>query len=451
MRKLIRKLSDMRGISGFEYRLTDQIADMFKKYCDDVKIDSLGSVIAVKRSNKPNAPKLMIEAHCDEIGLIVTSITDEGYLTFANVGGVDERTLPSTEVTVHGKEDLWGVIGIKPNYLLEQGKTARLKELAVDTGLSAEKVKELAAVGDSITLAQSVGRLGKKQFSGKSLDDRASVAAIMRVMKNIKDLDIDIDVYAVAAVQEEVGCRGGKTTAYGINPDMAVAIDVCHGITPDNSDNAFEVGTGTVLSIGPNLHPKLTDELFAVSKRHGIKVSTDVDGGNTGTDAWEIQVACDGVPTALISIPLKYMHTSVETLAVSDVKATVNLLTEFIKEIRKELKKNDAESVLVGEVWEDASNKITYNERRNYLVGNQLDSVMGYPFRDNIVDFLTGKIPSWKLNDLFITLKENYPKEAFKSNDYNNLIHYDFCCIYDFYKNYIYKKFYRFKERLRIN
>ena len=206
MRKLIRKLSDMRGISGFEYRLTDQIADMFKKYCDDVKIDSLGSVIAVKRSNKPNAPKLMIEAHCDEIGLIVTSITDEGYLTFANVGGVDERTLPSTEVTVHGKEDLWGVIGIKPNYLLEQGKTAKLKELAVDTGLSAEKVKELVAVGDSITLAQSVGRLGKKQFSGKSLDDRASVAAIMRVMKNIKDLDIDIDVYAVAAVQEEVGC-----------------------------------------------------------------------------------------------------------------------------------------------------------------------------------------------------------------------------------------------------
>ena len=100
-------------------------------------------MIAVKRSNKPNAPKLMIEAHCDEIGLIVTSITDEGYLTFANVGGVDERTLPSTEVTVHGKEDLWGVIGIKPNYLLEQGKTAKLKKLAVDTGLSAEKLKNL--------------------------------------------------------------------------------------------------------------------------------------------------------------------------------------------------------------------------------------------------------------------------------------------------------------------
>lgn len=332
MRKLIRKLSDMRGISGHEYRITDKISEMFSVYCDEVNIDPLGSVIAVRHCGIPNAPKLMIEAHCDEIGLMVTSVTDEGYLTFANVGGVDERTLPSTEVTVHGKEDLWGVIGIKPAHLQEGGKTTKIKDMAVDTGLDADKVKEIVSVGDSITLAQSVGKLGKKQFSGKSLDDRASVAAILTVMKNIKELDLNIDVYAVAAVQEEVGCRGGKTTAYGINPDMAVAIDVCHGITPDNSDNAFEVGTGTVISVGPNLHPKLTDALFDTAKRHEIKVSTDVDGGNTGTDAWEIQVARDGVPTALLSIPLKYMHTSVETLAVSDVKATAKLLTEFIKE-----------------------------------------------------------------------------------------------------------------------
>lgn len=332
MRKLIKKLSDMRGISGYEYRLTDKIADMFAPYCDEVKIDALGSVIAVRYCGKDNAPRIMIEAHCDEIGLIVTSVTDEGYLTFANVGGVDERTLPSTEVTVHGKEDIWGVIGIQPDYLLEKGKTVKIKDMAIDTGLDAQSVKEIVSVGDSITLAQSVGKLGKKQFSGKSLDDRASVAAIMRVMKSIADSDLSVDVYAVAAVQEEVGCRGGKTTAYGINPDMAVAIDVCHGITPDNSDNAFEAGSGTVLSVGPNLHPKLTGALFDTAKRHEIKVNTDVDGGNTGTDAWEIQTAHDGVPTALISIPLKYMHTSVETLAISDVKATSKLLCEFIKE-----------------------------------------------------------------------------------------------------------------------
>ncbi|MBQ8301016.1 MAG: M20/M25/M40 family metallo-hydrolase [Clostridia bacterium] len=332
MRKLLKTLSDMRGISGYEYRIADKIAKMFDPYCDEVKIDALGSIIAVKRCGKENAPKIMIEAHMDEIGLMVTSITDEGYLTFANVGGVDERTLPDTEVTVHGKKDLWGVIGIKPDYLLDSGKTVKIKGMAIDTGLDAKTVKKTVSVGDSITIAQSVGKLGKKQFSGKTLDDRAGVAAILKVMKNIADEELNVDVYAVAAVQEEVGCRGGKTTAYGINPDMAVAIDVCHGVTPDNSSNAFEVGTGTVLSVGPNLHPKLTNALFDVAKRHEIKVSTDVDGGNTGTDAWEMQVACDGIPTALISIPLKYMHTSVETLAVSDVKSTAKLLTDFIKE-----------------------------------------------------------------------------------------------------------------------
>ncbi len=332
MRKLIKELSDMRGISGYEYRITDKIADMFAPYCDEVRIDALGSVIAARYCGKDNAPRIMIEAHCDEIGLIVTSVTDEGYLTFANVGGVDERTLPMTEATVHGKEDIWGVIGIKPDYLLEKGKTVKIKDMAIDVGLDADSVKKIVSVGDSVTLAQSVGKLGKKQFSGKSLDDRAGVAAVMTVMKKIADADLNVDVYAVAAVQEEVGCRGGKTAAYGINPDMAIAIDVCHGVTPDNSDNAFEVGSGTALSVGPNLHPKLTAALFGAAKRHEIKVNTDVDGGNTGTDAWEIQVARDGTPTALISIPLKYMHTSVETLAVSDVKATVKLLCEFIKE-----------------------------------------------------------------------------------------------------------------------
>lgn len=332
MRKLIKKLSDMRGMSGYEYRITGEIADILKKYADDVKIDNLGSVIAYKSCGKKNAPKIMIEAHCDEIGLIVTSITDEGYLTFANVGGVDNRTLPSTEVTVHGKKDLWGVVGIKPDYLLEQGKTVKISDLAVDTGLDAETVKEFVSVGDSITLPQSVGNLGKKQFSGKCLDDRASVAAVIIVMKKLSSIPLDVDVYAVLAVQEEVGCRGGKTTAYGINPDMAVAIDVCHGITPDNSNNAFDVGSGAVISVGPNLHPKLTEKLFETAKYHNIKTETDVDGGNTGTDAWEIQTAQNGIATALLSIPLKYMHTSVETLAVSDVKAVTKLLVEFIKE-----------------------------------------------------------------------------------------------------------------------
>jgi endoglucanase len=323
----------MRGISGFEYRMNKKIADLFLPYCDEVRIDRLGSVIAVKHCGKPDAPKIMIEAHCDEIGLMVTSISNEGYLTFANVGGVDQRILPALEVVVHAKRDLPAVIGIMPDKYIEDGKTVKMSDMAIDTGLPAKEVKKLVSVGDSVTIAQSVGELGKKQWSGKSLDDRASVAALINVMCRLSEKQLNADVYAVAAVQEEVGCRGGKTTAGGIRPDIAIAIDVTHGITPDNSDNAFEVGSGTAISVGPNIHPLLADALFRTADTHNIKYTIEACGGETGTDAWEIQPSRGGgVPTALLSIPLKYMHTSVETLAVSDVKATAKLLAAFIEE-----------------------------------------------------------------------------------------------------------------------
>ena len=132
MRELIKKLSDMRGVSGSEYLITDEIKKMFSPFCDEVYTDALGNVIAVKKCGKDNAPSVMIEAHCDEIGLMVTSITDEGYLTFANIGGVDNRILPSLEVTVHAKEDIYGVVGIKPKWLCEDGKTVQIKEMAID-------------------------------------------------------------------------------------------------------------------------------------------------------------------------------------------------------------------------------------------------------------------------------------------------------------------------------
>ena len=337
MRKLIKQLSDLRGISGFEYRLNNEIKKMLEPYADEVKTDALGNVIAIKRCGTENAPSIMVEAHCDEIGLMVTSVTKEGFITFANVGGVDPRILPSLEVTVHGRRDIFGVVGIKPAHLLEDGKSVKIRDMAIDTGLSADEVKELVSVGDSITIAQSVGKIGSRQWSGKTLDDRASLAAVIQLMKNLKNVQLFADVYAVAAVQEEVGCRGGKVAAYGINPTMAIAIDVTHGITPDNSDGAFELGSGAVVAVGPNIHPMLSKRLFETAKKHKIKTETEVEGGDTGTDAWEMQVAADGIPTALLSIPLKYMHTSVETLAVSDVEAVTELLENFIKELEEDI------------------------------------------------------------------------------------------------------------------
>lgn len=336
MKKLIKELSDLRGISGFEYRISDKIAEYFRPYADDVTVDTLGNVIAVKRCGKENAKKIMIEAHCDEIGLMVRDIDDRGFVTMAMVGGIDARILPSSEVVIHGRKDVPGVIGAKPPHLQEADeakKASKLTDMAIDTGMNADEVKKYVSVGDSITLAQSVGELGGGQFSGKTLDDRAGVAALITTMKNLMKIKTDVDVYAVAAVQEEVGLRGAKTAAYSIDPNLAIAVDVCHGITPDNSDNAFETGSGAVISIGPNIHPKLQKRLSETAEKYHVKTELDVDGGDTGTDAWAIQVSRCGVPTALLSIPLKYMHTSVETLSVSDVSAVSELLTYFIQNL----------------------------------------------------------------------------------------------------------------------
>lgn len=335
----MKKLSDLRGISGFEYRIADAIAKLFSPYADEIYFDSLGSVVAVKRSGKENPKKIMIEAHCDEIGLMVQDIDERGFISFVNIGGVDPRILPAAEVVVHGRVDLPGVIGAKPPHLMQAGeenKAAKLQDMAVDVGMDAKAVREFVSVGDMITLSQSQGRLANGRFSGKTLDDRAGVAVLLSVLKNLKT-DPGADVYAVIAVQEEVGCRGAKVAAYDILPDVAIAVDVCHGITPDNSDNAFEIGSGTVISVGPNIHPNVGKRLIELAKKHDIAYSVDVDGGNTGTDAWTIQVANTGVATGLLSIPLRYMHTAVETLDIHDVQATADLIEKFIEELDTDL------------------------------------------------------------------------------------------------------------------
>lgn len=336
MKELIKKLSDMRAVSGFEYRINSEIKKMFEPFCNEVKIDNLGNVIAVKRCGKQNAQKVLIEAHCDEIGLMVKDIDENGFLTIVNVGGVDPRILPSAEVIVHGMRDIKGVIGAKPPHIQSGGeakKNSQMKDMAVDTGLAADEVKKLVKIGDSITLNQSSGELLSGQFSGKSLDDRASIAALIKVMENLEKIKLNADVYAVASVQEEVGGYGAMTAAFGIEPDMAIAIDVCHGITPDNSYCAFETGCGAVVTCGPNIHPAIFKRLMDTAKKYNVKTEIDADGGDTGTDAWVMQVVREGIPTGLLSIPLKYMHTSVETIAVSDVEAVASLLTFFIQNL----------------------------------------------------------------------------------------------------------------------
>ena len=338
MKDLIKELSSLHAISGFEYRINEKIRDIFSEYCDEVKIDVLGNVIAVKHSKVKDAKKILIEAHMDEIGLMVKNIDEKGFITFENVGGVDERILPASEVIIHGKKDIKGIIGAKPPHIMSSGegkKTVKITDMAIDTGFDAETVKNTVSIGDCITFAQEPKELADGQMTGKSLDDRASIAVLIEVMKNLPD-SIEAEVYAVASVQEEVGGFGAMTAAFSVYPDMAVAIDVCHGITPDNSYCAYEVGKGTVITCGPNIHPAIFSRLKKTAEDEKIDFQIDVDGGNTGTDAWEMQVIREGIPTGLLSIPLKYMHTFVEALDISDVKATAELSIRFINGLKAE-------------------------------------------------------------------------------------------------------------------
>lgn len=334
MKDLVRKLSDMRGVSGFEYSFSNEIQDFFGDMANECYTDSLGNVVAVKHSGVDNPLRIMIEAHMDEIGLMVSGIDEKGFLSFVSVGGIDGRILPGSEVTVHGSCDITGVIGAKPPHLQkedEDKKALKSDSMYIDTGYSFDEISKLVKIGTPVTLAQSVGEMKEGSVSFKALDDRAGVAVVADVLRRIKNTEIPADIYGVATVQEEVGLRGAKTAANLINPHISISIDVCHGITPDNSSDAFDCGCGVVISRGPNIHPGLGKRLIDTARVNNIPFEIDVDGGYTGTNAWAIQIAGTGVATALLSLPLKYMHNPVETMKLSDLQATSDLIVKFLE------------------------------------------------------------------------------------------------------------------------
>lgn len=340
MKELIKELSSFCGISGFEYRINEKIKEKFAPFCDEVYTDISDNVICVKKCGKPNAGRIVIEAHIDEIGLMVNEIDKNGFLGVVSVGGVDPRILVSSEVVVHAKRDIAGVVGAKPPHLIskdEERKAYKITDLAIDTGLSADEVLSLIRIGDAVTMTSPCIELLGDKLAGKSLDDRASVAILLDVMKNLLGKDLGTDVYAVCSSKEEVGGFGAMTATYNIKPDLAIAIDVCHGITPDNSYSAYEVGGGAVVTLGPNIHPAISKRLKDVAEQYDIKIQIDVDGGNTGTDAWVMQTVGEGVPTGLLSLPLKYMHTSHEVISAVDAKAVSDLLCKFIENLGEDL------------------------------------------------------------------------------------------------------------------
>ena len=334
---LLKRLSEASGVSGYEHQVRDIVREEFGQYADEIRVDALGNVIALKRgTDSEPRPALMLATHMDEIGLIVSEL-EEGFIHFQQVGGYDDRVLLGQEVVVHGRRDLPGIIGARPPHLLprdERDKPIPYDKLLIDVGLAPEEVARLVRVGDLITMNRELIELKGDLVAGKALDDRASVAAAAVCLEELAGVQHRWDVYAVATVQEEVGLKGAVTSAFGLQPDVGIAIDVTWAKQPGTLDEyTYELGKGPTIGCGPNFHPKLQEALVEAAKALEMSYHLEPATRPAGTDAAAMQISRQGIPVALISIPQRNMHTPVETISVKDVKRVGRLLAAFISRL----------------------------------------------------------------------------------------------------------------------
>jgi putative aminopeptidase FrvX len=337
----LKNLSEAHGPSGHEGIVRGLLRQTWAGFVDEFDEDRLGSLIGVKRGAAARQParRVMLAAHMDEIGMMVAEIR-EGFILVHRINGVDNRLMLAQPVLVHGREALPGVVAAKPPHLLAQAarqKYPTFDELVIDVGLPAERVEALVRPGDLITIDAPFVQLNGKRVSGKALDNRACLAALTLCLHELSKRDHAWDVYAVATVQEEVGLRGAAAAAYAIAPDLAIALDVGFAQQPGvEADVALELGGGPGIGIGPNFHPHLVEKLREAAQRIEIKLQDDILPGQTGTDAWAIQVAREGIPTALLEIPLRNMHSPVEIADLRDIERCGRLLALFIAELEDE-------------------------------------------------------------------------------------------------------------------
>lgn len=339
IRMMLERLCTVGAPSGFERPAALVAKEMLESLMDEAWIDRLGNAIGVRRCGKPNAKKLLLDAHLDEIGLVVTGIED-GYLRFSTIGGVDPRMLPDRELTILTDPPLFGVVACLPPHVLsveEQEKAPPIEDFYVDTGLDQETAVKLIPIGTPMVFRDTFTSLGEDQLCSKAMDDRACFVTLLRTAEILKDKELDVDLYIIGSTREEVSGAGAIVGTRAIDPDFCVAVDVTHGKTPDApASRASVIGGGPAIGIGPNMTRWMTERMFEKAEAEGIEVQKEVMAGHTGTNGWHMQICNEGIATSVVSLPLKYMHTPVEVLEVSDIENIARLLAAFAVDIGKE-------------------------------------------------------------------------------------------------------------------
>ncbi len=328
------ELSSENAASGAESRLT-AILRLLSPIADKITTDSVGNIIAFKQAGVPGAKKLMLDAHIDEIGLMVSEIDDRGFLHVINHAGVAASILPAAQVTVLGKRIMPGVVASVPPHLSskeERDKAVKIEDIIVDIGLKKETAEQYVSVGDFVVLRSSCIELANNVVSGKGFDNRASAAVVLAVLAAFSDKRPAFDIYAVFSAGEEFSGFGAAHAAFSIYPDQAIILDVTHASSPGVSkEKAGALGEGAMVGISPILNDHMTEALIDIAKQYKIPYQIEVMSMRTGTNADHIVMTKSGIQCAMLSIPLRYMHSSVETLSLDDMESELRILCQYIE------------------------------------------------------------------------------------------------------------------------
>ncbi len=338
IKEILERLCGLGAPSGHELPAAMAAKELLEPLMDEVWLDRLGNLVGVRRCGRPEAKKLLLDAHLDEVGLVVTGHKD-GFLRF-HANGVDARMLPDREVVILTEPPMLGVVACLPPHVLsaeDREKVPEVKDLFIDTGLSQAEAERRIPIGTPMVYRAGFTPLGERQVCAKALDDRACYAALLRAAELLRDAALDVDLYILGSVCEEAGGMGARVAAQGLAPDFCVAVDVTFGRTPGTSkEEALGVGGGPAVGIGPNMTRWMARRLLDKAEQLGMAVQKEVMEGNTGTNGWGMQIANEGVATAVLSVPLKYMHTPVEVVELSDIEDTARLLAAFAQGLGEE-------------------------------------------------------------------------------------------------------------------
>ena len=332
LKKDLFALAEAYGAAGSESPAAETACAMLRDFCPDAHIIS-GNVIGTFGEKREGLPLLVLDAHIDQIGFVVTSITDEGFVKFDQLGGIDRRIIAAQPVIIHGRRDVQGVICSVPPHLSGGNEIPKYEDTAIDTGMSHNELAEIISEGDSITFDVKCRSLLGERVTGGALDDRCGAAAILYALELAKGKKLCYNVTVVFSCQEEVGERGAKIGAYQLDPDIAIAVDVSFAMAKgENERKCGKLGEGPMIGVSPSLSREITDGLVAAAQSREIPYQLEVMNGTTGTNADRYSVNRGGCKACTVSIPLRNMHTPVEVIDLTDVRQTAELIAAYITE-----------------------------------------------------------------------------------------------------------------------